>query len=560
MDTALPPSAPGTVRLCAADTTQQERDGLVERGFTLVRETENLVNFLEPSIPIREDDEWGASEVRFYASVGVRIKIVRQPCFCYEYCKDPSPGRFDYSQVALDGDLASKPVPKQRAMTIDERIEYHETDRRAREAKAQRRQERDRAAQAGERRSFLAALGDIRDDMEDAANEEVAKVIAACSARQTEFLNAMEGRVMFKTSEKERAPVEGFSTTPFYTTVQGVLSVTDAYEQGAAGAFLAGSTSLSPVLLAYYANGLVGSLMRAYNDHHDIVLRPENFWAAILTQFSNYVNANAEELRSKLVSHDNTKELIVTGDRIDDMVIIMTNHITAQLKDASIREWILPSFTTTTATDVVVCGVAMMATMQQYFSYTMQSFCGIPNVTLLGTPADYEDLARRVDRLLEFDNGTGVMKKWHEYLKPIFAELVAASQGGKPHNLEFWSRVYSDHSEGSGSSLMSGWVTAFCCFDSKGKWQGDRHDYTHWNEVEKKVEHNTSVYPVIDTADIPASIVSVPVKLIDAITQAETKTRMFAGSFAIHVIGDCALQPRLDWAMAVVDTENIKKE
>lgn len=367
----------------------------------------------------------------------------------------------------------------------------------------------------------------------------------------------MEGRVVFKTSDREREPIASLSLEYAHDTVQDVLSTSDSYEQGAAGAFLAGSTVTTPILPTYYDNGLVGALIRAYNDHHDIVLRPENFWIAVLTQFSNYVNANAEALRSKLVAHADTKELVVKGVHIDDMTITMTNQIADSLKDASIIEWILPAFTTTTFTDILVCGVTTMAAMQNYFSYSMSSFCGIPNVTLLGTTADYEDLSRRVDRLLEFDNGTGVMKKWHEYLKPIFVELVRASQGN--HSPEFWSRVYANHSEESGSSFMSGWSTAFCCFTGNGKWQGDAHTYKRWNDDLKTFDLHTSVYPVIDTSDIPSGIVSVPVRLVYP-DESEHKTRMFAGSFAMNVIGDCALAPRLDWAMAIVDEAKMKKE
>jgi hypothetical protein len=73
-------------------------------------------------------------------------------------------------------------------------------------------------------------------------------------------------------------------------------------------------------------------------------------------------------------------------------------------------------------------------------------------VTLLGTPEDYMSLARRVDRLVEFDDGTSVIKKWHSMLKPIFDELVRSSQGNS--SLDFWNRVCSNHGGGSGPSYL----------------------------------------------------------------------------------------------------------
>jgi hypothetical protein len=168
-------------------------------------------------------------------------------------------------------------------------------------------------------------------------------------------------------------------------------------------------------------------------------------------------------------------------------------------------------------------------------------------VTLLRTVEDYMNLSRRVDRLREFDNGTGVMIKWHALLKPIFDELVQAAGGN--HNPEFWSKVCSNIGGGSGPSYISGWATAFCCFDDKGVWRGDRTSIQTWGRTE------TSVYPIVDTNDIPSGLVTVPVKVDD--NGVEYKTRMIAGSFLLRLVDDVTLTPRLDWAIAVED--DVKK-
>jgi len=55
-------------------------------------------------------------------------------------------------------------------------------------------------------------------------------------------------------------------------------------------------------------------LFKAYNDHHELVLRPDDFWQAINVQFSYYVNANGEALRDHFVNHEGQKELIVLCD------------------------------------------------------------------------------------------------------------------------------------------------------------------------------------------------------------------------------------------------------
>lgn len=72
------------------------------------------------------------------------------------------------------------------------------------------------------------------------------------------------------------------------------------------------------------------------------------------------------------------------------------------IKDPSVADWVIPTFSTTTPTDRIVSSVSLMATLQNFFDYKFMLLCGIPNVTLLGTPADWQQLRTKIDRLLEF--------------------------------------------------------------------------------------------------------------------------------------------------------------
>jgi len=58
-------------------------------------------------------------------------------------------------------------------------------------------------------------------------------------------------------------------------------------------------------------NGFVNAVMRAYDEHHHLIIRPDDIWQAIMTQFSFYLNAKAEKFRSKFVNFEGKKELVV---------------------------------------------------------------------------------------------------------------------------------------------------------------------------------------------------------------------------------------------------------
>ena len=227
-------------------------------------------------------------------------------------------------------------------------------------------------------------------------------------------------------------------------------------------------------------NGLVHTIVDAYNQHHALALRPDDIWLCILTQFNLFVNGEgrAEQLRSVFVAHEGKEALSIEGDGTrytadyGDMAERMTQLIEENVVDPSLRTWVIPSFTTTTTTDVVVASVIMMATLQSYFEYHFHLRCGIPYVTLLGEKDDWEQIVRRIEKLKEYGPETTA---WYHLLRPVVTRFARAFDEGiadSAENREFWNRVVHWQSMGSGPTYLSGWITAFCAFNDQGKWLG----------------------------------------------------------------------------------------
>lgn len=53
--------------------------------------------------------------------------------------------------------------------------------------------------------------------------------------------------------------------------------------------------------------GFVDTVFFAYRKHHNLIIRPDAIWTAIIVQFSRYVNANAEALRHRFVNFKGKK-------------------------------------------------------------------------------------------------------------------------------------------------------------------------------------------------------------------------------------------------------------
>jgi len=309
--------------------------------------------------------------------------------------------------------------------------------------------------------------------------------------------------------------------------------------------------------------GLVSAIMDAYNTHHCLVLRPDDIWQAILTQFSFYVNAHAEDLRDAFVDFQGKRTLVIEmGGSLfaADFAATFANRmvdeqIATNLKDPDVTAWLLPNFSTTQPADRVVASVTIMSTLQAYFDFVCCLMCGIPEVTLEGTVDDWRLLRQKIDRLPQYEitGNDPVMAKWHALLVPVLDEFVN-SAAGHP-DLAFWDRVCSHSGGGSGPSYLSGWVTVFACFKATGQWMGD--------VVPGGLDEKPKQWPCIDTGSLPVGVVSVPVLVDDNGTQYDTQ--MVAGQFAYEMValGQKSsnldtIRPRNDWCLAYEGTPKIE--
>lgn len=300
-----------------------------------------------------------------------------------------------------------------------------------------------------------------------------------------------------------------------------------------------------------FSNGFVYAASTAYNEHHHLVIRPDDVWLAIVVQFSAYMLKNGEALRTKFVGHEGQVEL-----KVDDIGTLRTanyanlcnkmqSKIAESIKDPSVRDWVLPAFTTTTDKDKVVGAIALMASMQSFFTYKFCLKCGIPSVTLLGTVADWELLEKKARRLLEFDTDAKYMQKWYAMLQPILENLTKSARNDP--SIEWWSRICNTLGGGSGPRYLSGWITAFCVFDDKGEWRGDDKLYGGRLDAKKK-EYE---WPVINTNDIQSGVCTVPVTVEEA-DRTEYKCELRAGHASCTVVKEGrGLQPNVEWVLVL---------
>ena len=208
-------------------------------------------------------------------------------------------------------------------------------------------------------------------------------------------------------------------------------------------------------------HAVVAAIHAAFDQHRPLCLSPDIVWLMIAQGFSAHVTANAEPLRRRFVAHDG--QLLVEVDRpelrkgsphndwssvVDELCAKVAEHIGQETSDL-----LLPSFSTTTPVDRAAAQIALLEALREYFSYGVNTLCGIPRVILEGTVADWEAIASRAAGLAAFD-----LAWWTDPLSLILEEFVAAARGRA--RASFWQSIYK-HQSASGGPLVTGWIAAF---------------------------------------------------------------------------------------------------
>lgn len=313
-------------------------------------------------------------------------------------------------------------------------------------------------------------------------------------------------------------------------------------------------TSRDPTLMYVEdGNGFVNAVCNAYSNHHALRIRPDDVWIAIAVQVSLFIEMHADELRDKFVSHQGKTCLKVEGPGTlrhapyDWFATEMAQKIQAHVKDPSIRDWVMPDFSTTTPEDRVAGSIVLLSSMKEYFSYVFMFKCGLPEVTLEGTPQDWQHLLDKLQRLKgqEFKTDDQLMRRWMDILEPVVVRMVDSAHG-KP-DLDWWNRVCQYLSQGSGTRQLTGWITAFCLYDKHKVCVLDEPKEPNEQSKRKRPD---SPWPIIDCRRIPSGACVAPVQVVEP-NGTEHSCRISAGHFGFQVDGSC-LVPRVVWKMELL--------
>ncbi|MBR3669423.1 MAG: DUF4419 domain-containing protein [Fibrobacter sp.] len=210
----------------------------------------------------------------------------------------------------------------------------------------------------------------------------------------------------------------------------------------------------------------VGMLGVAFANHHSIEIYPDDIWLMLMDGIRQHVKHNRDALKDKFVR-----------DGADTNIVIIDNSLTPQSPPSAWKKDItqiydtlykkLPEatrtafevdFSTSTAIDKFVTKTMVMSISSEYYTYTIMTLCGIPQIFIKGNKQDWQKLKDSFDKLASILD----MTWWAEQIDPILNEFILTFD--KKFNMEFWRGIYKYIPPGHGSGTVphiNGWITKF---------------------------------------------------------------------------------------------------
>lgn len=287
----------------------------------------------------------------------------------------------------------------------------------------------------------------------------------------------------------------------------------------------------SLVCLGYHS--FFNGMYLAYAGHRPFVLSPDMIWLLVSQGFARHVNANPEVVRGAFADFSGRTTLKVASAEIEldnrdavswEKVFPGFSKQIAAHAGEGVVQLLTSDFSTTTPVEKIASQITLMEAMKPYFEYVVTRIvCGIPEISLRGTPDDWQKVLDKTRQLGGYGLGW-----WTKELEPLLEEFVRASQGDV--DKKFWRNMFKCHTPKiyGAPRVIDGWIVKFFPYDKHGKRNGLK---------------------VLDgDKSLPDEIVKVDLVYVDDRSGDRTLLELWAGFFGLEQ-NSCsfALTPRIGW-------------
>jgi hypothetical protein len=314
-------------------------------------------------------------------------------------------------------------------------------------------------------------------------------------------------------------------------------------------------------------NPLVAAVHRAFSEHRPLRLTPDHLWLTLSQGFAFHVDNHAEALRGRFVRHEGRAQINVEVDHPPfteggwARVIERFGEGIREHVGPGVHRLLVSDFSTTTPIVKTASEVVMMSAFKRYFDYRMVCICGIPSITLEGTPEDWRKIRERVDVLGEYE-----LSWWTSRLAPVVDEFVRTAEGHP--DPDFWQCIYMP-SETYGGKLLNGWLPRLFPYlkgsggEVRARNDAGMADYDHerrevapWAQREKTPpptpERARWMNPGVSPTSLPSGVSEAPLTVVfprEGGGEDKRPLRLFGGFIGVTQDEAGVVAPEIGWAL-----------
>jgi len=340
----------------------------------------------------------------------------------------------------------------------------------------------------------------------------------------------------------ETTKVQGNNVAEMKVSTQGSMAL---------GSFFKKLSGVSPeacsknveVINAAPFHCLMSAVEYAFDHHHNLWITPDVMWITLTQGLANHINMNAEDLRSKFVSHEGKLLIRVRDDSLvkgspdndwEKDFALFSAEIKKHIGEQT-HSLIVADFSTTGNVEKAASEIVLMDAMKAYFEYRVCTMCGIPNIYICGTLGDWEKMKEKVAQWEQYGLGW-----WTKSVLEILDEFIEAKKGNA--NSAFWSRAYNKENQ-SGGPYIKGWMVNLFPYLENQYNDGDPFTRNPYIDV-----ITADLFGGLTSDRLPSSVSKVP--FIWEYLGTEYKYDFYAGLLGVSSRDSVSVEPEIGWAVA----------
>lgn len=195
--------------------------------------------------------------------------------------------------------------------------------------------------------------------------------------------------------------------------------------------------------------GMMEYLNLAYNNHKGVYITPEQIWLIVLSEIATIVSNAPEQYEDVFTSSKGEKQdILVRGSGhtlpMDEIKKALIEIIPSEIST------FFPQLETFDENYATASSIAFADVVSPYYSYSMY-MCGIPEVRVVGTNSDWNNIVTCVDTISQLLNTSDITN----YLDKVIAVINVFIFNVNP---SFWKKMFYVERCGSGGQVeVLGW-------------------------------------------------------------------------------------------------------